>query len=74
MIFLQTNQNFTAKVTKKHFYFFKTPSHHPDNIKNDISISSAFTFKKIEVTEVVPKKRNTDAMNQNIQLYFSNST
>ena len=74
MIFLQTNQNFTAKFTKKHFYFFKTPANHPDNMKNDISISSAFTSKKSEVIEMVPKKRNTHVMNQNIHIYFSNNT
>ena len=66
MIFRQTTLNFPAKITKKHLYFVKAPPNDPDNIKNDISISSGLKSKKIEVIELVPKKRNTHIMHQNI--------
>ena len=75
MIFLQTNSNFTAKITKKHLYFVKTPSNDSDKIKNKISISSALKMKKIvEVTEMVPKNRNTHIMHQNMYIFFSNNS
>ena len=70
MTFLQTNSNFTAKITKKHLYFVKTPPNHSDKIKNKISISSALKMKKIEVAEMVPKNRNTHIMHQNMYIFF----
>ena len=44
MTFLQTTLNFTAKITKKHLYFDKTPPNDPGNTKNNFSVSSALKF------------------------------